>query len=78
MASTHPELRRAIWEREMNRLRTGARVLSAVLVALIARVLISGPNFATELSGGIIAVLLLATVLLTRRGHQLEPPSDSD
>ena len=58
----------------MQRLQVAGRVLSAILLALIARAIISGPSTATGLGAGIIAVLLLATVLLTRHGRQVEPP----
>jgi hypothetical protein len=59
----------AIWGREMRGLRFGTRVL----LALAARVLASGVNFAIGLSGTIVAVLLLASILLTLQGRQLEP-----
>ena len=61
----------------MRRLRRGTGVLAAVLLALVARVIVSGPRFATELGGIIVAVLLLASVLLLRHGHRLEPPPAS-
>jgi hypothetical protein len=55
------------------RLRISTQPLSAILLALIARVILSGLSVATELSAWIIAPLLLASALLTRHGHRLEP-----
>ncbi|MGZ4249427.1 MAG: hypothetical protein ACXVUE_14110 [Solirubrobacteraceae bacterium] len=57
----------------MRRLRISTWLLSAVLLALIARVIVSGPSFAGDVSGAFVAILLLASLLLTHRGHQLEP-----
>jgi ABC-type transport system involved in cytochrome bd biosynthesis fused ATPase/permease subunit len=57
----------------MRRLRFGTRVLTVVLLALAARVLAFGVNFAIGLSGAMVAVLLLASILLPRQGRQLEP-----
>jgi hypothetical protein len=67
------ELERAVWERVMKRLRISTRMLSAILLALLARVIVSGLSVATELSAAIITPLLLGSVLLTRHGHRLEP-----
>jgi len=58
----------------MRQLRIGTWGLSAMLVAVIARAIISGLTFATEVTGALIALTLLATLLLARRGRQLEPP----
>jgi hypothetical protein len=44
-----------------------------VLLALAARVIVSGLNFATGLSLAIAAALLVASLLLTRQGRRLEP-----
>jgi hypothetical protein len=57
----------------MSRLRLINRLLSAILLAILARTIVSGPSIATELSGAIIALLLLASLLLTREGRQLKP-----
>ncbi len=57
----------------MRKLRIGIRALSAILVAVIARVIVSGLTFAAELSGALVALLLLASLFLARRGRQLEP-----
>ena len=43
-----------------------------VLVAAIVKAIISGPRFGLVLSGTVTAMLLLASLLLTRRGRQLE------
>jgi hypothetical protein len=72
--ASRSDLERAIWDREMRRLRMATRLLSAVLLALVARMIISGPRFATELSAAIITLILLATLCLTRRGRRLRPP----
>ena len=72
-APSKAEVRRALWEREMRRLRLTTWVLAAVLLALIARSLILGLTVAAELSGPIVAGLLLAAVLLTRQGRRIEP-----
>ncbi len=58
----------------MRRLRISTWLLSAVLLALLARVVVSGPSFAGDVSGAFVAILLLASLLLTHRGRQLEPP----
>jgi uncharacterized membrane protein len=57
----------------MKRLRVSAGVLAAVLVALATRVIIVGLTFVAALSGGIVLVLLLASVLLMRHGRGLDP-----
>jgi hypothetical protein len=48
------------------------RVLSAVLLALVARSLIDGANLALVLTEAFIAVLLLASAVLWRYGRRLE------
>jgi hypothetical protein len=52
-------------------------VLGAVLLALAARVVVSGLSFAAGLSGVIILLLLLASLLLAHHGRRLEPPPRS-
>lgn len=72
-AGTRDQLRRSAWEREMRRLGVIVRVLAAVLLALAARVLVSGINAVIGVTGGIVAGLLVAALLLTRQGRRLEP-----
>jgi hypothetical protein len=55
------------------RLRVYVRVLSAVLLALVARSVIDGPNLAAVLTETLIALLLLASGALWRYGRRLEP-----
>ncbi len=62
----------------MRKLRIGIRALSAILVAVIARVIVSGLTFAAEVSGALVALLLLASLLLARRGRQLEPGAEPE
>jgi hypothetical protein len=57
----------------MGRLRICARVLSALLLALVARSVIDGANAAIVLTEALIAVLLLASGALWRYGRRLEP-----
>ncbi|MGB9185038.1 MAG: hypothetical protein WCB67_13335 [Solirubrobacteraceae bacterium] len=73
MSSTH----RATWEREMRRLSIGRRVLFAVLLALAARVIVSGLNFASGVSLAVVAALFVASLVLTRQGRRLEPSQPS-
>src|SRR5450759_1035168 len=68
---------RAIWEREMRRLSIGRRVLFAVLLALGARVIVSGLNFASGLSLAVVAALFVASLVLTRQGRRLQPSQAS-
>jgi hypothetical protein len=49
------------------------RVLSAVLLALVARSVIDGPNLAVVLTEALIALLLLASGALWRYARRLEP-----
>lgn len=66
-------MQRATWEREMRRLSIGRRVLLVVLLAVAARVIASGLNFASGLSLAIVVALFAASLLLTRQGRRLEP-----
>jgi hypothetical protein len=66
-------LDRAAWEREMRRLVVSNRVLSAVLLAVTVRMIVSGLTFASGFVVAIVAILLVASLLLTRQGHRLEP-----
>lgn len=69
------DLKHAIWEREMRRLVVITRLLAAVVLALVVRILILGPTLTTVLTATVIAVLTVASLLLTRYGHRHEPPS---
>jgi hypothetical protein len=69
------ELERAVWERVMRRLHVINRLLTAVLLALGVRMIVSGLSFASGLAAAIIAVLLVASLALTSHGRQLEPRS---
>lgn len=57
----------------MKRLRFCIRMLTPVLLALIARSVIAGPTLALVVTGALIALLLLASGQLWRRGRQLDP-----
>ena len=68
-----PALNQTDYDRAMGRLRVCMRVLSAVLLALIARSVIDGANFAVVLTAALIALLLLASGALWLYGRRLEP-----
>jgi hypothetical protein len=44
------------------------------LVAVTVRMVVSGLTVASGFTVAIIAILLVASLLLTRQGHRLEPP----
>jgi hypothetical protein len=56
----------------MARLRVCVRVLSAVLLALVARSVIDGANLAVVITEALIALLLLPSAALWRYGRRLE------
>jgi hypothetical protein len=62
----------------MRRLRTCTRLLSAVLVALIARMFIVGLNAAIELAGSVVVPLLIGALLLLRQGRRINPDATGD
>jgi hypothetical protein len=66
-------LNQAGYDRATRRLRVCVRVLSAVLLALVARNVIDGANLAVVLTEALIALLLLASGALWRYGRRLEP-----
>jgi hypothetical protein len=66
-------LQQPAYDRAIRQLRVCVRVLSAVLVALIARSVIDGASLAIVLSEVLIALLLLASGALWRYGRRLEP-----
>lgn len=53
------------------------RVLSAVLIALVARSLIDGATVAIAVTEALIALLLLASGALWRYGRRLQPPTSA-
>jgi hypothetical protein len=57
----------------MRRLGLTIRVLSAALVALIIRSLVDGLNLANTVIGALVVLMLLAAVVLSRRGRRLRP-----
>ena len=57
----------------MRRLGVMARLLDAALLALIARMLVSGPTFTSGLITTVMALLLIASLLLARSGRPHEP-----
>jgi hypothetical protein len=61
----------------MRRLSIGRRVLLVVLLAVGARVIVSGLDFASGLSVAVVAALFAASLLLTRQGRRLEPSPPS-
>jgi hypothetical protein len=68
-----PALNQTDYDRAMGRLRVCMRVLSAVLLALIARSVVDGANLAVVLTAALIALLLLASGALWLYGRRLEP-----
>jgi hypothetical protein len=61
------------YDRAIRQLRVCVRVLSAVLLALIARSVIDGASLAVVVGEALIALLLLASAALWRYGRRLEP-----
>lgn len=69
----HSALNQPAYDRAVRQLRVCVRVLSAVLVALIARSVIDGASLAVVISEALIALLLLASGALWRYRRRLEP-----
>ena len=69
---------RADWQRIMRRLRVSSRVLAAVLAALAARAVLVGPTVAVGVSAAVVAVLLLASLMLSAEGRRLAPSPPAD
>jgi hypothetical protein len=65
-------LNQTAYDRAIQRLRICVRVLSAVLLALIARSVIDGANLAVILTAALFALLLLASAALWRDGRRVE------
>jgi hypothetical protein len=63
----------AIYERTMWRLRVAIRLLTVVLLALVARAVIDGLDVADVVTGTAVALLLIASVGLWRQGRRLRP-----
>ncbi len=69
--ASRKELDRLEWERAMKRLNVLTRALAAVLLALFVRMVVLGVTVPIALTTSILAVLLIASVLLARRGKRL-------
>ena len=67
-----PTVNHAVVDRAMRRLRVCIRALSAVMLALIARVVIDGMSRAVAITGALIALLLLVSGKLWQYGRRLE------
>jgi hypothetical protein len=61
----------------MIRLRRIGLVLGAALAALVARMVVDGPELLDGLIGALILVLLLCSLVLRRQGQQLRPGASS-
>jgi Flp pilus assembly protein TadB len=62
----------------MRRLRTSNRLLGVVLVAVVVRAIVSGPGLSVVVVGIVVALLLIASLLLTCQGRRLERHSRRD
>jgi hypothetical protein len=62
----------------MNGLRRIILLLSVALAAVVARMIISGPNLLGGLTGALIVVLLLCSLALRRQGVRLQPGASSE
>jgi hypothetical protein len=71
------EIDRAVWERTVRQLSVCTKLLATGLVALGARLVISGPTPVIALTVAILASLLLASLLLARYGRRYQPRSVS-
>lgn len=67
-----------VWERTMNGLRRIILLLSVALAAVVARMIIDGPNLLSGLTGALIVVLLLCSLALRRQGVRLQPGASSE
>jgi hypothetical protein len=65
------------WQREMNALRRIGPVLSAALAALVAHMVIDGPELVGDLTAALILLLLIFSLVLRRQGHRLRPGASS-
>jgi hypothetical protein len=64
-------------DRAMRSLRVCVRALSAVMLALLARVVIDGPSPAVVLTGALVALLLLVSGMLWQYGRRLEAQGET-
>ena len=60
-----------VWQREMNTLRRISVMLSAALAAVVARIVIDGPELVDDLTAALILLLLIFSLVLRRQGHRL-------
>jgi hypothetical protein len=67
-----------VWEREMNRLRRISLLLGAALAAVVARIVIDGPELVSGLTGSLILVLLVCSQALRRQGRRLSRGTSSE
>lgn len=65
------------WARAMHRLRQITVLLGTALAAVLARILIDGPQLASALTGALILLLLACSIALRRRGRRLDPGASS-
>jgi hypothetical protein len=72
-ARQHSALKQPAYDHAIRQLRVCVRVLSAVLIALIARSVVDGADLVVVLSAALIAFLLLASGVLWRYRRRLEP-----
>jgi len=77
-AGARAELDEQVWVSTMTGLRRIIFLLSAALVAGIARLVIDGPKLLGDLTGALLAVLLLCSLALRRRGLRLRPSASSE
>jgi hypothetical protein len=62
----------------MNRLRRMNLLLGVALAAIVARMVIDGPNLLGALTAALIVVLLLCSLALWRQGVRLQPGASSE
>jgi hypothetical protein len=69
----HSGTRHDVWEQQIKQLRVVTRLLIATLLALLARLALSGVTTAAVVATVLIGVLLAVALRLTYIGHRLEP-----
>jgi Flp pilus assembly protein TadB len=67
-----------VWQRTMDGLRRIVLLLSVALAAVVARIVIDGPELVSCLTGALIVVLLLCSLALRRQGRRLDPGATSE